>query len=240
MSRSALFVVTLLASLAVVPTVYCARLLVVPLSSESHIAAFAALTAPLEILGGHEIHMVVCQELADFAARSAAERGASGHTLHTYPLRPDLFAADIAAMATAHPILAMRLGYKVLAALTERVAGNATLLAAMSALQPDLVIGDATASFGHWLSELIHVPAIEFDVGTSSALLHSLWGGQSHPAYLPAPGTLLPSTGLTLLQRAHNAASMLATKGLSYINRQHGPIAACVCCVRVLLLCNEA
>ena len=69
MSRSALFVVTLLASLAVVPTVYCARLLVVPLSSESHIAAFAALTAPLEILGGHEIHMVVCQELADFAAR---------------------------------------------------------------------------------------------------------------------------------------------------------------------------
>lgn len=294
MSRMALAVAALLASW--LAPACCARLVVVPLSSESHIAAFTALTGPLETLGGHEVHMVVCQELAAEAARSATEHGAAGHTLHTYPLRPDLFADDLAAISTAHPILAMRLGYKVLAALIERVAGNATLLATLSALQPDLIIGDAAAAYGHWLSELMRVPAIEFDVGTSGALLHSMWGGQAradaagcsrrsscagrrrrcchpsprlralpqsglllphcspsstltpvgfrvqswtlkpsprasapwqaHPAYLPAPGTLLPSTGLTLLQRASNTASMLATKALAHLNWNHGPIAA--------------
>lgn len=35
-----------------------ARLLVIPLASDSHIAAFTALTTQLEMLGGHEIHMV--------------------------------------------------------------------------------------------------------------------------------------------------------------------------------------
>jgi len=35
-----------------------ARIVVVPLSSESHISAFTALTTELETLGQHEIHMV--------------------------------------------------------------------------------------------------------------------------------------------------------------------------------------
>jgi hypothetical protein len=35
-----------------------ARLLVVPLSSESHISAFTALSTELETIGGHDIHMV--------------------------------------------------------------------------------------------------------------------------------------------------------------------------------------
>lgn len=35
-----------------------ARLLVVPLASSSHIAAFTALTTALEQHGGHDIHMV--------------------------------------------------------------------------------------------------------------------------------------------------------------------------------------
>lgn len=57
----------------------------------------------------------------------------------------------------------------------------------VSALQPDLIIGDATASFGHWLTSMTGVPSIEFDVGTSSGLLHSMFGGQFNPAYVPAP-----------------------------------------------------
>lgn len=57
----------------------------------------------------------------------------------------------------------------------------------ISALQPDLVIGDATASFGHWLTSLTGTPSIEFDVGTSGGLLHSnIYGGQFNPAYIPA------------------------------------------------------
>lgn len=60
----------------------------------------------------------------------------------------------------------------------------------ISALQPDLVIGDATASFGHWLTSLTGTPSIEFDVGTSSGLLHSnIFGGQFNPAYTPAAST---------------------------------------------------
>ena len=35
-----------------------ARLLLVPLSSESHISAFTALSTELEKLGGHEVYMV--------------------------------------------------------------------------------------------------------------------------------------------------------------------------------------
>lgn len=58
----------------------------------------------------------------------------------------------------------------------------------VSALQPDLIIGDASASFGHWLTTLTGIPGIDFDVGTSSGLLHSMHGGQFNPAYLPAPG----------------------------------------------------
>lgn len=57
----------------------------------------------------------------------------------------------------------------------------------IEALQPDLIIGDATASFGHWLTSLKGVPSIEFDVGTSSGLLHSMYGGHFNPAYVPAP-----------------------------------------------------
>jgi hypothetical protein len=62
----------------------------------------------------------------------------------------------------------------------------------ITALQPDLVIGDATASFGHWLTSLTGTPSIEFDVGTSSGLLHSnIFGGQFNPAYVPAASTHL-------------------------------------------------
>lgn len=64
----------------------------------------------------------------------------------------------------------------------------APCLQEVSALQPDLIIGDATASFGHWLTALTGVPSIEFDVGSSSGLLHSMHGGQFNPAYVPAPG----------------------------------------------------
>jgi hypothetical protein len=35
-----------------------ARLLIVPLASDSHIAAFTALSIELETLGGHEVYMV--------------------------------------------------------------------------------------------------------------------------------------------------------------------------------------
>lgn len=65
----------------------------------------------------------------------------------------------------------------------------------IKALQPDLIIGDATASYGFWLSGLTGIPSIEFDVGTSSGLLHSMHGGQFNPAYVPAPGVGAPGAG---------------------------------------------
>jgi hypothetical protein len=62
------------------------------------------------------------------------------------------------------------------------------LMQEITQLQPDLIVGDATAAFGQWLTALTGIPAVEFDVGTSSGLLHSLHGGQFNPAYVPAPG----------------------------------------------------
>jgi hypothetical protein len=47
-----------LVALQQLPQADAARLVVIPLSSESHISAFTALTTELETLGGHEIHMV--------------------------------------------------------------------------------------------------------------------------------------------------------------------------------------
>lgn len=62
------------------------------------------------------------------------------------------------------------------------------LLQKFKELQPDLIIGDATAGYGQWLTSLTGIPSIAFDVGTSSGLLHSMHGGQFNPAYVPAPG----------------------------------------------------
>jgi hypothetical protein len=91
-------------------------------------------------------------------------------------------------IATANPIMAMTYGYRMLAAMTDNVLSEAALMQRFRDLNPDLIIGDSTASYGHWLTALLGVPSIEFDVGTSSGLLHSLFGGQVNPAYIPASG----------------------------------------------------
>jgi len=80
-------------------------------------------------------------------------------------------------------------GYRILAAMMEMVIGNDDLIKDLHQIKPDLILGDAVGAYGHWLSGLMGVPAIEFDVGTSSGMLHSgLFGGQLNPAYIPAPG----------------------------------------------------
>jgi hypothetical protein len=91
-------------------------------------------------------------------------------------------------IATANSIMAMTYGYRILAAMTDNVLSDATLMQRFRDLKPDLIIGDSTASYGHWLTALLGVPSIEFDVGTSSGLLHSTFGGQVNPAYIPASG----------------------------------------------------
>lgn len=94
-------------------------------------------------------------------------------------------------IATANPIMAMTYGYRILAAMTDNVLSDASLMQRFKDLKPDLIIGDATASYGHWLTALLGIPSIEFDVGTSSGLLHSTFGGQVNPAYIPASGRLV-------------------------------------------------
>lgn len=133
---------------------------------------------------------VVSTALADVAKDMATSRF-SEHNHHyiTYPFRFEVFADDMAKIARANPIVAMHYGYKVMAAMTEMVIGDQQLIQQFKDLKPDLIIGDATASYGHWLSAKLGVPSIEFDVGTSSGLLHSGgFGGQLNPAYIPASG----------------------------------------------------
>ncbi|GBF89728.1 2-hydroxyacylsphingosine 1-beta-galactosyltransferase [Raphidocelis subcapitata] len=205
-----------------------ARVALVPLSSDSHIAAFTALSTELEKHGGHEIVMVVSNEMLD-AARAAADARSPGnrHAYITYPLRFDLFADDMARIAKANFILSMFYGYRILAAMMESVVGNADLLSQITAASPDLIVGDAVGAYGHSLSSRTGIPAVEFDVGTSSGMLHSgVYGGQLNPAYVPAPGTFYPSTGMTLPQRCANTASMVAAKVLNYAHSKWGPIAA--------------
>jgi hypothetical protein len=73
---------------------------------------------------------------------------------------------------------------------------------------------------------LLGVPAIDFDVGTGGALLHSdLYGCQLPPAYLPATGTPFPSTGMNLPQRAANSAAAGAAKALTALLARWGPLA---------------
>jgi hypothetical protein len=102
--------------------------------------------------------------------------------------RFEVFAEDMIKIATANPIMAMKYGYRILAAMTDNVLSDAALMQQFRDLKPDLIIGDSTASYGHWLTALLGIPSIEFDVGTSSGLLHSLFGGQVNPAYIPASG----------------------------------------------------
>jgi hypothetical protein len=56
-STPALLLLLLAATAAPAP-VRGARLAFVPLSSESHVAAFAALSTEVEALSGHEVHLV--------------------------------------------------------------------------------------------------------------------------------------------------------------------------------------
>ncbi|KAI8472903.1 MAG: hypothetical protein J3K34DRAFT_519435 [Monoraphidium minutum] len=196
--------------------------------SESHVAAFVALTTELERLGGHEITMpqVVSHELrAPAVAAAAARAPGHAHAFLTYPLRLDLFADDMAKIGEAGFVRSMFIGYRILAALMESVLGDARLLAQISYLQPDLIIGDAVGSYGHWLTGKLGVPSVEFDVGTSSGMLHAgQFGGQLNPAYIPAPGTFYPSTGMTLRQRCANAAVTAPTKVIPHGHRHWGPI----------------
>jgi hypothetical protein len=111
------------------------------------------------------------------------------HHYLTYPFDFSFFSSDMGDMAKANPIAAIRIGFKVLAAMVEMVISNKPLLQQISDLQPDLIIGDATASYGHFLTALTGVPSLEYDVGTSSGILHSnIFGGQLHPGYIPTTG----------------------------------------------------
>ncbi|KAI8466177.1 MAG: hypothetical protein J3K34DRAFT_524714 [Monoraphidium minutum] len=197
-------------------------------SSESHIAAFTALTTELERLGGHEIHMVVSRELRDAAEAAAAARSPGhAHAYLTYPLRFDKFSGDMAKIGKAGFVRAMLYGYKILAALMDSVLEDGQLMSQISDLQPDLIIGDAVGAYGHWLTGKLGVPSVEFDVGTSSGMLHAgKFGGQLNPAYIPAPGTFYPSTGMTLRQRCANVAITALTKVITYVNVHWGPIAS--------------
>jgi LytS/YehU family sensor histidine kinase len=107
-----------------------------------------------------------------------------------------VFAEDMKKIATANPIMAMTYGYRILAAMTDNVLSDTALMQRFRDLKPDLIIGDSTASYGHWLTALLGAPSVEFDVGTSSGLLHSLFGGQVNPAYIPASGKETCSCGL--------------------------------------------
>jgi hypothetical protein len=64
-----------------------ARLLIVPLASDSHIAAFTALSTELEALGGHEVYMVG-NSTCDTTPAAAAEQPDSGLYACTIPDRP--------------------------------------------------------------------------------------------------------------------------------------------------------
>lgn len=136
---------------------HAATILFVPLSSESHIAAFSALSAAAEQLGGHDVRMVVAKELEGAARASAEARhralssssaalsasassaSASAHHRHrfvTYPLKAERFAADLAAMAESGFLRSMFFGYRVLAAMMEAVAGDEALLGEIKSIKP--------------------------------------------------------------------------------------------------------
>uniref|UniRef100_A0A383VRS4 UDP-glycosyltransferases domain-containing protein n=1 Tax=Tetradesmus obliquus TaxID=3088 RepID=A0A383VRS4_TETOB len=169
--------------------------------------------------------MVVSDNLQEAAQSMAAARNPQHrHSYITYPFRFEVFADDMKKIATANPIMAMTYGYRILAAMTDNVLSDATLMQRFKDLKPDLIIGDATASYGHWLTALLGIPSIEFDVGTSSGLLHSTFGGQVNPAYIPASGTFYPSTGMSFWQRCYNLGATALTKAMAHVHREYGPI----------------
>jgi hypothetical protein len=116
----------------------------------------------------------------------------------------------MARVGKANFIAAMFYGYRILAGLTESVIGDEKLLGQIRDLAPDLIVGDAVGAYGHWLGGKLGVPSVEFDVGTSSGMLHSgLWGGQLNPAYIPGPGEAL-------------------RRGCGGVRRRAGPRAVCM------------
>jgi hypothetical protein len=73
---------------------------------------------------------------------------------------------------------------------------------------------------------LLGVLAVDFDVGTGGVLMHpDLYGCQFPAAYLPAPGTPFPSTGMTLAQRGGNLVAAGAAKALTAALGRWGPLA---------------
>eukprot|EP00775_Hariotina_reticulata_P009160 gene9160-9326_t len=149
------------------------------------------------------------------------------HKFLTYPFNLDMraFSSDMAAVASSSFLYAMRIGYKILAAMTEMVIGNEGVMQEIAALQPHLIIGDSSPSYGHYLTSLLGIPAVEFDVGTSSAMLHAgVFGGQQNPSYIPAPGTFYPSTGMSFPQRCINLATAAAVQTMTYVCTELGPV----------------
>ena len=136
--------------------------------------------------------MVLDTILDSAKAMATARNPQHKHKFLTYPfdsnISSDMFASDMANIAKANPIAAIRTGYGILASMTEMVIGNKPLLQQISSLQPDLIIGDSAGSYGHFLTAVTGLPSLDFDVGTSSGILHSMWGGQTHPGYIPATG----------------------------------------------------
>lgn len=156
-----------------------------------HSSVLGVVVALLRMIVQH-LWQVVSSTLSETAQRMASQRSPNHkHNYITYPFDFGVFADDMAKIAKSHPIFAMHYGYKVLTAMTEMVIGNTQLLHQLAQLKPDLIIGDASASYGHWLTAKLGIPSIEFDVGTSSGLLHAGgFGGQLNPAYIPASGEM--------------------------------------------------
>lgn len=149
------------------------------------------------------------------------------HAYVTHAFDFAVFADDMAAMARGGLVASMATGFSILASMTDLVIGNPALMQQLAQLQPDLIIGDATASWGHWLTSLTGLPSVEFDVGTSSGLLHSLHGGACNPSYLPAPGTFFPSTGMALHQRLVNLAVAAGVRLMGWRFGDRGAIGRC-------------
>jgi UDP:flavonoid glycosyltransferase YjiC (YdhE family) len=193
------------------------QLLFLPLSERTHMLVSLRLALSM-VSRGHGVYFMTADCHADFAAAAAARMDLdAARSLAFVPYAMNCTAHEVAKAAARKLNPAAEA-----AAIVGNVLGRADDMLSDERLDeqlrslsppPDLLVSDVLA-YGMLLAARYQLPHVDLDVGTAGALWEPVfYGADPATSYVPAVGTLHPTHGMTLLQRAVNLVAAKAARG---------------------------
>jgi UDP:flavonoid glycosyltransferase YjiC (YdhE family) len=179
-----------------------------PLSERTHMLVLLKLATVLAERG-HNVTLITAGCHQEFANNTVSHMAPNVKMQFvTYSMDCSYHEAEKAAARLLSPLGEVRAIYRNVVGRADKILSDEALMRQLSALAPqtDLLVSDIF-SFGMLLAAKLQLSHIDLDVGTAGALWEPvLYGAEPATSYIPAHGSFLPTSGMSLVQRAANLA----------------------------------